>query len=268
MKSADLRLCRSLLFLPASNARAVEKARGLAADMVILDLEDAVPDADKDKARGAAVAALGQGMGERLTAVRINPTGSDWFGADAIAVRDSIADFIVLPKCESAKEAADLTWLSRKPVIAMIETAQGVLSAPAIAQTVSGLIAGTNDLALSLHMPPGAGRAGMSHALQAIVLAGRAGGAAVFDGVHNRLDDAAGLEAECQEGRRFGFDGKTLIHPGQIETANRIFGPSAEEIAEAGRLIAAAQGGAERFEGRMIETLHVEQARMTLARAR
>jgi citrate lyase subunit beta/citryl-CoA lyase len=150
----------------------------------------------------------------------------------------------------------------------MIETARGVLAAEAIAPLTAGLVAGTNDLAADLGIPLGAGRAGLSHSLQRVVLAARAHGVAAFDGVYNRLDDEAGLAEQCREGRAFGFDGKSLIHPSQIETANRLFGPTDEELDAAARLVAAATGGAERFEGRMIEALHVEQARALIARAR
>jgi citrate lyase subunit beta/citryl-CoA lyase len=158
--------------------------------------------------------------------------------------------------------------VSGKPVLAMIESAKGLLGAHFIARECVGLIAGTNDLAADLGIPAGAGRRGLLHALQTIVVAARASGLAVFDGVYNRLEDDAGLEEECLEGRAFGFDGKTIIHPGQLATANRVFGPTEDEIDAAQRLIAAATGGAERFEDRMIEAMHVEQARWTLARAR
>lgn len=264
----DLSLCRSALFLPASNPRAIEKARELAADLVILDLEDSVKPADKAAAREAAMAAAKAGFGGRLVAIRINGTGTPAYGEDAIAVRQSPADFVLLPKVDSPKQVADTAWLTRKPVLAMIETARGVIDAAAIAPATRGLIAGTNDLGAELRIPPGAGRSGLAYALQRIVMAARAAGVAAFDGVYNRLDDAEGLAAECEEGRAFGFDGKSLIHPGQIETANRVFGPSAAEIEAAQRLIAAATGGAERHEGQMIEALHVEQARRLLAKAR
>ena len=261
-----LRLCRSLLFLPASNPRAIEKARGLAADMIFLDLEDAVKPEEKASARQAAVAAAAEGFGERPVAIRVNKVGEKWHEDDVIAVATSSADYLIVPKVQAAEELRGLARAG-KPLLAMIETAAGVLDAPRIAPQTSGLIAGTNDLAADLGIPPGAGRSGLAHGLQAVVLAARAAGVAAFDGVYNRLEDDAGLAAECEEGRAFGFDGKTLIHPSQIETANRIFGPSAEEVDAARRLVAAATGGAERFEGRMIEAMHVEQARRLLARA-
>lgn len=262
-----IRFCRSLLFLPASNPRAIEKAHHLDADMVILDLEDAVKPEDKEIARRAAVEAAAAGFGGRPVAIRINGEGQ-WYGADLIAARDSRADYVVLPKVGSYEMVHDAARILAKPMLAMIETAAGVLAAERIAPATMGLIAGTNDLAAELGIPPDSGRGGLAHSLQTIVLAARAAGVAAFDGVYNRLDDLEGLERQCEEGRAFGFDGKSVIHPGQIETANRIFSPSDAELEEARRLIAAASGGAERFEGRMIETLHVEQAKAVLAKAR
>lgn len=268
MKPTDLRLCRSLLFLPASNERAIEKARGLEADMVVLDLEDSVRAEDKAGARAAAVAASRESFGDRLVAVRVNRSGSPWFGEDAVALRRSGADYVVLAKVESPREVADAAWLTGKPILAMIETPAGVIDAAAIAPATRGLIAGTNDLCAELGIGPCGGRPGLTYALQRIVLAARAGGVAAFDGVFNGLDDDEGLAEECRQGRCFGFDGKSVIHPGQIATANRLFGPSEEEVEAARRLIEAATGGAERFEGRMIEDLHVAQAHAVLAKAR
>lgn len=268
MFTTDLRHCRSLLFLPASNPRAIEKARSLAADMIVLDLEDAVKPEDKAEARRAAAEAARAGFGGRPTAIRVNATGSEPFGEDIVALRRGAADYIILPKVTDQRQLHDAGQLTEKPMLAMIETAAGVLAAPSIALGAAGLIIGTNDLAADLGMPAGAGREGLSHALQTVVLAARAAGIAAFDGVYNRLEDDDGLAEECRQGRAFGYDGKSLIHPSQIDTANRLFGPSEDEVAAAERLIAAATGGAERFEGRMIETLHVDAARSVLARAR
>jgi citrate lyase subunit beta/citryl-CoA lyase len=265
----DFRLCRSLLFLPASNPRAIEKARSLPADMIFLDLEDAVKPEEKDRARAAAIEAAAQGFGGRPVAIRVNKPGDPWYAEDLLAVAESAADAVIFPKVQSADEVGRPAERARKPVLAMIETAAGVLDARRIARVTEGLIAGTNDLSAALGIPPGTpGRWGLFHALQTVVLAARAAGVPAFDGVYNGLDDAQGLEVECREGRAFGFDGKTLIHPSQIETCNRIFGPSDEEVESARRLLAAATGGAERFEGRMIESMHVEQARRLLKRAR
>lgn len=268
MASTDLRLCRSLLFLPASNPRAIEKARGLEADMIVLDLENAVKDADKASARDAAVAAAEAGFGGRPVAIRVNAAGSVHYGEDIVAVRRSAADFVVLAKAESALQVADAARLMARPVLAMIETPRGVIEAAEIAPATGGLIAGTNDLSASLMLPASAGRPGLVHALQSIVLAARAAGVAAFDGVYNRLEADEALAAECREGRAFGFDGKSVIHPSQIETANRLFGPTEAELEAARRLIDAAGGGAERHEGRMIEALHVGEARFLLAKAR
>ncbi len=259
---------RSALYLPASNPRAIEKAWILLADMIILDLEDAVRPGLKDEARSAAVNAVAQGFGDRLTAIRINAADSDWHAADLIAVLNSACDFVILPKVESVEVAETVAEMAGKPMIAMIETPRGVINAAAIAQgfEVAGLIAGTNDLANMLHIPSGSGRVGLTLALQTIILAARAAGIWAFDGVFNDLANSDGLEAECREGRAFGFDGKTLIHPTQIEATNRIWSPSQREIDEAKALIAAASGGAERFGDRMIEDMHVEMAKRLIAR--
>ena len=258
---------RSALFLPASNPRAIAKARGLACDMVILDLEDAVAEADKDSARDAAVAAAGEDWGDRLFAVRLNGRGP-WHDADVAALADADGvDLVVVPKVEAPEYAGALAARLSRPLLAMIETPAGVYAAREIAGVagVEGLLAGSNDLAATLRLPPG--RTGLTLALQSIVLAARAAGIIALDGVFNLLDDPSALEADCEAGRQTGFDGKSLIHPNQIEIANRIFGPSAEEIEEARALVAAATGGAERFRGRMIETMHVDAARRALKRA-
>ncbi|WP_340264497.1 HpcH/HpaI aldolase/citrate lyase family protein [Sphingobium mellinum] len=264
-----LRHARSLLFVPASNMRAVAKVRSLPCDMVLLDLEDAVPYDRKDEARSHAVGAVAEGFGRRLTAIRINAEDTDWHGADMVAVKRSTVDYVVLPKVETVKQVQSVFSVCQKPVIAMIESAVGVLAAPAIAaaEGTSGLFMGTNDLRKDLGIPPSAGREGLGFALQSVVLSGRAARVAVFDGVFNRLDDEAGFEAECAEGHMLGFDGKTLIHPSQVTVANQVFGPDAQAVADARRLIDAATGGAERFEGRMIESMHVEEAKALIARA-
>jgi len=259
---------RSALFLPASNARAIEKARGLPCDMVILDLEDSVPPADKDVARAAAVEAAEQDWGGRLLGVRLNGPGP-WHDADIGALAgDGGVDLVVVPKVETPAYAEGLAGRLSRPLLVMIETPAGVYAAREIAGVggVAGLLAGSNDLAATLRLPPG--RAGLTLALQSIVLAARAAGIAVLDGVFNALDDTGGFEADCRAGRETGFDGKSLIHPNQIDAANRIFGPSPEEVEEAQALVAAFSGGAERFRGRMIEAMHVDAARRALKRAR
>jgi (3S)-malyl-CoA thioesterase len=265
---SDLNLCRTLLFLPASNARAIEKARELPADMVVLDLEDAVKEEDKEAARDAAIAAAQQGFGGKLVAIRINAAASRHHGPDMLAVRRARGTFVVLPKVQNLREIHDTHAVSERPIIAMIETPLGVLDAPSLARGSAALIAGTNDLGASLRLPAGAGRRGLAASLQQIVLAARAAGVAAFDGVYNGLADEEGLTAEAEEGRAYGFDGKSVIHPSQIETVNRVFSPTQEELAAAEALIAAATGGAERHEGKMIEAMHVDQARRLIARAR
>lgn len=269
MDTTDLRTCRSLLFLPASNPRAIEKARTLPADLIVLDLEDAVRGEDKAEARRLAIEATTQGFGEgRPVAIRVNPVGSPSFGEDVTAVRQAKADHIVLAKAETGKDVHDAGWLMVKPVLAMIETPRAVIDAAGIAPSAAALIAGTNDLAAALGLPEQKEREGLVYALQRVVLAARAAGIPAFDGVYNGLAEDAGLEAECRQGRAWGFDGKSVIHPSQIDTANRLFGPTEEELDAARRLVAAATGGAERHEGRMIEAMHVEYAQRLLARAR
>ncbi|HVJ02342.1 MAG TPA: CoA ester lyase [Sphingomonas sp.] len=259
---------RTALFLPASNPRAIAKARTLGADMVILDLEDAVRDDAKAEARAAAVAAAGEGFGHRLCAIRINGIESPEHAADLDAVATSTCDFVVLPKVETAQDAAAVAEAAAKPLLAMIETPLGVLAAAETAAVpgVSGLIAGVNDLRACLGIPADAGREGLSLSLQTIVLAARASQVWAIDGVFNALDDTGGLAAECRQGRTLGFDGKSLIHPGQVQVAAEAFGPGEAELADAQALIEAATGGAERFRGRMIEAMHVAQARALLDR--
>ncbi|MCY7279912.1 MAG: CoA ester lyase [Sphingomonas bacterium] len=248
----------ALLFLPASNPRAVAKARESAADLVVLDLEDAVKPGDKASARAAAVDAVA-GNWPMPVAIRVNGFDTAEHDPDLAAALGSGCDFIIVPMVDRPLA------ISGKPVAAMIETAAGVLAAPAIARSVCALIVGTNDLANSLRLPT-IDRAAMAMVLQSAVVAARAAGIAVFDGVRNQLDDPDGLAAECAAGRALGFDGKSLIHPGQIAACQAAFAPTATDIARAERLIAAATGGAERFEGAMIEAMHVESARRLLAR--
>jgi citrate lyase subunit beta/citryl-CoA lyase len=255
----------ALLFLPASNPRAIAKAREAGSDLVVLDLEDAVKPEDKDAARDAAVESV-ETAWPMPVAIRINGVGSEWHSLDLDAAARSAADLVVVPRAISAHLIHGIAEAVGKPVLAMIETAAGVLAAAEIAPATAGLIAGTNDLAAELRLPPSAGRAPLQTALQTIVLAARAAGVAVFDGVFNELENAPGLMAEAEEGRRLGFDGKSLIHPSQIEPCRRAFAPTEAEIEHARRLVAAFDGGAERFEDQMIERMHVEAARRLLGR--
>jgi citrate lyase subunit beta/citryl-CoA lyase len=263
----DLFAVRSLLFLPASNARAIEKARALDADMVVLDLEDAVRPEDKDSARDSAVEAAATAWPMPL-AIRINGVGSEWHSLDLDAVARSKADLVVVPRTISSRVVRGVTDVVGKPALAMIETAAGVLCAADIARDSVGLIAGTNDLRADLRLPLDSTREPISASLQMIVLAARSAGVAVFDGVFNGLDDVDGFAAEADEGRRLGFDGKSLIHPNQIAPCHRAFAPAEAELDRARRLVEAFRGGAERFEDQMIERMHVEAAQRLLERAR
>ena len=265
-RSIDLFAVRSVLFLPASNPRAIAKAREAGADLVVLDLEDAVKTEDKAAARKAAVEAVTDAWTMPI-AIRINGVGSKWHSPDLDAAARSKADLIVVPRAISAHLVRGVAEAVSKPVLAMIETAAGVLAAPQIAQVCAGLIAGTNDLRADLRLPLGASREPISASLQMIVLAARAAGIAVFDGVFNSLDDADGFVAEAEEGRRLGFDGKSLIHPNQIALCHQAFAPSEGELERAKALVAAFHGGAERFGNEMIERMHVEAAERVLERA-
>ena len=257
---------RALLFLPASNERAIARARASDADLVILDLEDAVREEDKDAAREAAVAAVGEPW-PMPVAIRINGAHTDWHGHDVVAMMHSEVELIIVPRAENKSDLHFVRNQTGRPIAAMIETARGVLAAHDIAREAAALIAGTNDLSADLRLPPGAGRGALQMALQTILLAGRAQGIAVFDGVYNRIEDAAGFAAEAAESRVLGFDGKTLIHPSQIAACHAAFAPTEAEIERAERLVAAATGGAERFEGEMVEAMHVAAARRLLKRA-
>jgi citrate lyase beta subunit len=264
-KQSDLFAVRSMLFLPASNPRAIAKARSAGSDLVVLDLEDAVKTEDKTSAREAAVEAVAEAWPMPL-AIRINGVGSEWHSLDLDAVARSKADYVVVPRAASAHLVREVMETSSKPVLAMIETAAGVLAAAEIAKECAGLIAGTNDLRADLRLPLDATREPISASLQMIILAARAAGIAAFDGVFNSLDDPNGFLKEAREGRRLGFDGKSLIHPDQIAPCHRAFSPSVAEIERAKALVAAFHGGAERFGNEMIERMHVEAAERVLRR--
>jgi citrate lyase subunit beta/citryl-CoA lyase len=264
--TSDLHLVRSLLFLPASNLRAIARAREAGSDLVVLDLEDAVKREDKHTARDAAVEAVGT-VWPMPVAIRVNGVGTEWHSLDLDAVALSKADFAVVPRAISAHRVREAAAAVGKPVLAMIETAAGVLAAAEIAPETAALIAGTNDLRSDLRLPLDATREPISASLQMIVLAARAAGVAVFDGVFNRLDDPVGFLGEAQDGRRLGFDGKSLIHPDQIALCHQAFAPREAELDRARRLVDAFRGGAERFENEMIERMHIEAAQRLLERA-
>jgi citrate lyase subunit beta/citryl-CoA lyase len=201
-------------------------------------------------------------------AIRVNGVGTAWHSLDVDAVARSRASFVVVPRAISAHLVSDLAKTVNKPVLAMIETAAGVLAAVEIARVCAGLIAGTNDLRADLRLPLDATRQPISASLQMIVLAARAAGVAVFDGVFNNLEDMDGFAGEAEEGRRLGFDGKSLIHPNQIGPCHQAFAPTTTEIERARALVDAFHGGAERFGNEMIERMHVEAAQRVLERAR
>lgn len=265
-----LKRVRTALYVPAINARALEKARALPVDMLIIDLEDAVPADRKAEARSAALAEVAAGFPGKLVAIRLNGIGSLDLEADLDACVRSQADAFVLPKVEGTGGLDPILARLPSPLLAMIEGPLGLYNAREIAahHGVVGLIAGVNDICADIGIKPGSQRQGLELALQTIVMAAASAGKPAFDGVCNRLDDMDGYEAECAQGRCYGFVGKTLIHPNQIALANAVFGPSSQELAEAEALIAAATGGAQRHEGKMIESMHVEEARRTIERAR
>jgi citrate lyase beta subunit len=269
----EFRPRRTLLYLPASNARAVEKARGLAADVLILDLEDAVAPDAKAAARDAAVAAVAQGFGGREAGIRVNGLGTHWCAADFASVAASAADFVVVPKVSGPDEAAQAVALAGgKPVLAMVETPRAVQRVDAIADVagVVALVAGFADLQKDLRARTGPDRQPLLYAASRIVNAARASGLLAFDGVCTAIGDSDVLEREARQGLELGFDGKCCIHPVQLEGVNRIFSPDADEVAHASGLVAAhreamAQGKAvATFKGKMVELLHVAEAERTL----
>lgn len=262
---------RSALFMPASNARAVAKARGLDCDAVILDLEDAVAPEMKGDARLQAVAAArAGGFGGRTLVLRVNARDTEWGAADCAAAAGAGFDAVLLPKVSHPDDlAAGRSTLGDVPLWAMIERCAGMLALAAIAASpgLACLVAGTNDLAEDMRCVPGPERLPLLPHLTAIVTAARAHGLIALDGVSNVLADTPDLAAECAQGAAFGFDGKTLIHPAQIASANRAFAPSAARIAWGRAVIAAfacpenAGRGAIRVDGAMVERLHLAEAR-------
>lgn len=275
--AASARPYRSVLYIPASKVRALDKARSLPVDAIIFDLEDAVTPEEKVNARALLAETLAQGgYGERVRLVRINGLDTEWGHDDAKAARDMECDAVLLPKVGSPADVDALAAITGdKPVWAMMETPIGMLNAHAIAAhpLIAGFVLGTNDLAKELNTRFRADREPLLTGLGLCLLAARAEGVIVIDGVYNAFKDEAGLEVECVQGRDMGFDGKSLIHPAQVEIANRAFAPSPEEIELARRQIAAfeeteASGqGVAVVDGRIVENLHVATARELLAKA-
>jgi (3S)-malyl-CoA thioesterase len=270
-------LFRSVLYIPASHARAMNKARGLECDAIIFDLEDAVAPGEKVTARETLATELKVGgYGFRNRIVRINSLESDWGVDDARAVAEMDCDAVLLPKVESPEMLDRLTEiLGTKPLWAMMETPRGVLNALQISdhRSVEGFVLGTNDLSHELGCATGGDRMAMRMSLQTCLAAARSAGIICVDGVYNAFRDEEGLLAECEQGHALGMDGKTLIHPSQIPPANRIFAPTPDQINLATRQIAAfddatARGeGVAVLDGRIVENLHVETAMAVLAKA-
>ncbi|MEL7157026.1 MAG: CoA ester lyase [Actinomycetota bacterium] len=278
---ADLRPRRSVLYMPAANARALEKAKTIPADALIFDLEDAVAPEAKDEARDQAVAAAGSGeYGDREVTIRCNGLDTAWGADDLAAAARSGAAAVVVPKVDSVghldqvSAALDAAGAPAEMMIwAMVETPTAIFDARSIAahDRVAVLIMGTNDLAKELRATQAPGRAALLPHLQTALLAARESGKVILDGVYNDIKNAEGFTAECRQGAELGFDGKTLIHPGQVAVANDCWAPTDDEVSEARAIIAAfteaeADGrGVVTVNGRMIENLHVDNARRTLA---
>jgi (3S)-malyl-CoA thioesterase len=276
--NAVVRPLRSMLYIPGSKERALEKARSLPADAIIFDLEDAVAPDEKVWARSVLTEMLAEGgYGRRLRIVRINGLGTDWGRADAEAAAGMECDGVLIPKVEGPGDVAAVRAIvGDRPLWAMMETPRGCLNALSIADAagLAGFVMGTNDLGKELGARTRADRLPMMTALGTCLMAARAAGIACIDGVYNAFRDDEGLRAECVQGRDMGMDGKTVIHPSQIAVANEVFAPSAEELALAERQIAAfdeavaAGQGVAVVDGRIVENLHVASARALIARAR
>lgn len=282
MTDATLRPRRSVLYMPGANARALEKAKGIDADALVLDLEDAVAPDAKAEARERVCAAVRSGeYGHRELMIRVNGLGTQWHDDDIAAVAAAGPDGVVVPKVDSADDVRRLVGSleaagapEHTSLWAMIETPTAVLHAEEIAtahERLTVLVMGTNDLVnelQALHVP---GRAPMLVPLSVALLAARAAGKVILDGVYNDVRDAEGFAAEARQGRELGFDGKTLIHPSQVEPANVAFAPSESDIDHARTVIAAftearAKGlGVVTVDGRLVENLHVRDAERVLA---
>jgi citrate lyase subunit beta/citryl-CoA lyase len=276
----DFTPLRSVLYMPSSNERALEKAKSIPCDGLILDLEDAVAPDAKATAREAACAAAASGdYGRRTVTIRVNGIGTEWHDDDLTAAAQAGPAAVVVPKVNSAAEVQQLVDRLEKAgapdhtmLWAMVETPVAILDALAIARAserLSVLVLGTNDLVKELYAEHVPGRAPILPSLHTALLAARAAGIAIVDGVYNNVKDTDGFLAECRQGREMGFDGKTLIHPGQVAGANEAFAPSAEAVEDARGILQAWEdghgSGVVTFNGRMIENLHVESARRTLS---
>ncbi|MBK1636733.1 HpcH/HpaI aldolase/citrate lyase family protein [Rhodovulum adriaticum] len=268
---------RSVLYIPGSKERALEKAKTLPVDAIIFDLEDAVAVEEKPAARSLLTETLkAGGYGPRFKIVRVNGLDTEWGRKDVQAMAFAGADAVLLPKVEKTAQLDELSeMLPGMPLWAMMETPRGILNADALAAhpRLEGFVMGTNDLAKELGCRFRPDRLAMMSSLTHCLLAARAHGVVAVDGVYNAFKDEEGLMAECEQGRDLGFDGKTLIHPAQVPTANAAFAPSEEEIDLARRQIAAFEEaekngqGVAVVDGRIVENLHIVTARETLAKA-
>ncbi|MFY0596863.1 MAG: CoA ester lyase [Cognatishimia sp.] len=268
---------RSVLYIPASKTRALEKATTLPIDAIIFDLEDAVAPAEKVNARGILAEALEKrDYGKRMRIVRINDLSTEWGPADAEAVKSMSCDAVLLPKVESAAEVQALADVTGDlPIWAMMETPRGMLKAHEIAEhpMLYGMVMGTNDLAKELQTRFRPDRLPLQTGLGLCVMAAKAEDVVIVDGVYNAFKDAEGLKVECEQGRDMGFDGKTLIHPAQVDVANDAFAPSEAEVDLARRQIEAfAQAekdgsGVAVVDGKIVENLHIVTAKEILAKA-
>ncbi|MFZ1432175.1 MAG: CoA ester lyase [Candidatus Microthrix parvicella] len=279
-----LRPRRSVLYMPGANTRALEKARGLSADSLILDLEDAVAPDAKAEARDNVVAALTSGeYGNRELTIRVNGLDTDWHADDLAAAAAAGPAAVVVPKVNSPADVAAIEAglqaggaPEHTKIWAMVETPQAMLDCANIAaasERLTVLVMGTNDLAKELHAAHVPGRQPLLTGLGLCLLGARAAGKVILDGVYNDVRDPEGFEAECRQGAQMGFDGKTLIHPGQLDAANAVFAPADAEVESSREIIAAFEAaqregkGVVTVNGRMIENLHVENARRVLAMA-
>ncbi len=275
---------RSVLYMPGSKERALEKARTLAADALILDLEDAVAPAEKPAARELVASAVeAGGYGSRKLIVRINGLDTDWGEADLARASEAGPEAILVPKVESGADIARVAELmarhgapEKTRIWAMMETPRGILNAAEIAAShglIEGFVLGTNDLVKDLGAAHTPDRTPLITSLGLCLLAARAEGLVCVDGVYNAFKDDAGLRAQCIQGRDMGFDGKTLIHPAQLGVTNEVFAPSADDIALANEQVAAFEAAEARGEGvavvngKIVENLHVVTARRLIARA-
>jgi len=279
MPAADARPRRSVLYLPGSNARAIEKARTLACDVVILDLEDSVAPEAKAAARALACEAVrGGGFGPRELVIRVNGLDTPWGEADLTAAAEAAPDAVLVPKAAAPEDLAACRQAlgPKTPLWAMIETCKAVFALDVLGRAsaeegVAAWVIGTNDLVKEMRCRPGPDRAPLLPALAMSVMAARAHGLDILDGVYNDIPDLAGLERECRQGADLGFDGKSLIHPTHLDIANRAFSPEpqavawAKTVAQAFDLSENTGKGVIKIEGRMVERLHLAQAKRLIA---